>query len=1142
MLNLNTSGRRNSIRSYRDRKLAPTVEAVERRQMLDGAAGYLAGTVYLDSNANGAFDIDDAYLAGAKIDLSILGRSGIVATTTTDANGSYSFANLTPGDYVLTETPPTDLSAVDARVLSRVNPAARASANSINVTVIDPTQVYVKNNGIISDRALGLFDTIYQESQETNTGPLNVDLGTSPGSNNLASNFLTFCLDGLALLSATGGESFRVIPSNIDTLTNGRSATISTEAAGRISFLYNHFGNSSLTNIQGPALQLAIWELIYDQSPDLSFSTGNFQTSGPVDANDQTLFDAVIQQANSYLSLSQGKFENATFLDARTPASTENPEFSQSVIASGSLDFLNKPTPIPPPVSSIAGFVYVDANNDGIKESTEAPIPGTTVTLTGTDNQGNPVTFTAVTDNLGAYSFTNLKAGTYTLTETQPTGFLDGKDTQGTPGTGTVGNDVFTSIILGENVNGTDNNFGELLPPVPVSSIAGFVYVDANNDGIKESTEAPIPGTTVTLTGTDNQGNPVTFTAVTDNLGAYSFTNLKAGTYTLTETQPTGFLDGKDTQGTPGTGTVGNDVFTSIILGENVNGTDNNFGELLPPVPVSSIAGFVYVDANNDGIKESTEAPIPGTTVTLTGTDNQGNPVTFTAVTDNLGAYSFTNLKAGTYTLTETQPTGFLDGKDTQGTPGTGTVGNDVFTSIILGENVNGTDNNFGELLPPVPVSSIAGFVYVDANNDGIKESTEAPIPGTTVTLTGTDNQGNPVTFTAVTDNLGAYSFTNLQAGTYTLTETQPTGFLDGKDTQGTPGTGTAGNDFFRNITLGENVNGTDNNFGELRPASIAGFVYVDANDNGVKETGEAPIPGTTVTLTGTDDLGNSITWTTTTDDNGAYRFDGLRPGIYTINETQPNNFDDGKDSQGTPGNGVTGNDVFTGITLDQGVSGVDNNFGELTQNSNPGQMGNPPRVVSLELFGIHHQQSSVVVKIVGDVDPDQVSNLANYHLIALGKDQRLNTGDDRNIPIRSVSFNPSTGELTIIPAYHLDFHYHYLLQINVPASGTTQSLTYSEVFGRSAMTVWDWHGKIIPAPRMTARQIAADARIKDLAYGQLALRAGSVRHSAAIRTFNVHQGTASMVSRAAAHRAASFQHARLPIMARHTAHRLRVK
>ena len=47
------SARQPQTLPYSRRKLYRTVEMVERRQMLDAATGYLAGTVYFDTTANG---------------------------------------------------------------------------------------------------------------------------------------------------------------------------------------------------------------------------------------------------------------------------------------------------------------------------------------------------------------------------------------------------------------------------------------------------------------------------------------------------------------------------------------------------------------------------------------------------------------------------------------------------------------------------------------------------------------------------------------------------------------------------------------------------------------------------------------------------------------------------------------------------------------------------------------------------------------------------------------------------------------------------------------------------------------------------------------------------------------------------------
>lgn len=579
---------------------------------------------------------------------------------------------------------------------------------------------------------------------------------------------------------------------------------------------------------------------------------------------------------------------------------------------------------IDPLLCSIGGYVYVDGNNNGAFETGlgETGIPLTTVTLSGVNVDGVNVNVSQQTNGAGAYNFTGLRPGTYTITETQPAGYLDGKDTQGTPGNGVTSNDKFAAINLAGGVNGVNNNFGELLP----ASLAGFVYVDANNDGVFQNTELPIPGTMVTLSGVDDLGAPVSALGTTDGTGAYAFTNLRPGTYTINEVQPVAYLDGKDTQGTPGNGSASNDVFAAIALAAGVNGINNNFGELLP----ASLAGFVYVDANNDDVFQNTELPIPGTTVTLLGVDDLGAPVSGSTTTDGTGAYAFTNLRPGSYTITETQPSGYLDGKDTQGTPGNGAASNDVFATIGLAAGVNGVNNNFGELLP----ASLAGFVYVDANNDGVFQGTETPISGATVKLSGVDDLGAPVSASTTTNGTGAYSFPNLRPGTYTITETQPGGYLDGKDTQGTPGNGAASNDVFATIGLAAGVNGVNNNFGELLPASLAGFVYVDANNDGTFQGTESPISGVTVSLKGTDDLGNPVTATTTTNASGAYSFTGLRPGTYTITETQPGAYLDGKDTQGTPGNGTAGNDVFTGIALVAGVNGINNNFGERPKGS----------------------------------------------------------------------------------------------------------------------------------------------------------------------------------------------------------------
>ena len=154
-----------------------------------------------------------------------------------------------------------------------------------------------------------------------------------------------------------------------------------------------------------------------------------------------------------------------------------------------------------------------------------------------------------------------------------------------------------------------------------------------------------------------------------------------------------------------------------------------------------------------------------------------------------------------------------------------------------------------------------------------------------------------------------------LKPGNYTVTQTvQPPGFTDGKESsQGVVIPHQPNIDVIP-VTLDGVNNSAHNDFGKLQPASISGYVYFDANNNGIKDPGETGIPGTTVTLSGTNDQG-PVSQTATTDANGFYQFTNLQPGTYSVQETQPANWLDGKDTAGTLGGTVT-NDLDKPISF----------------------------------------------------------------------------------------------------------------------------------------------------------------------------------------------------------------------------------
>ncbi|CAL1125489.1 unnamed protein product [Cladocopium goreaui] len=152
----------------------------------------------------------------------------------------------------------------------------------------------------------------------------------------------------------------------------------------------------------------------------------------------------------------------------------------------------------------------------------------------------------------------------------------------------------------------------------------------------------------------------------------------------------------------PNPGFGGLDLFTFRVRDNegalsNLATVDIRVGEAI------TISGSVYVDLNDNGFREAGEAGIPNTQVTIRKVDG---PVTFTEVvfTDANGNYSlssssdFTPLPAGVYTITETQPVQFQDGKDTPGfPPPAGPVTNDEFSLITIPSGVNASGYNFGE-------------------------------------------------------------------------------------------------------------------------------------------------------------------------------------------------------------------------------------------------------------------------------------------------------------------------------------------------------------------------------------------------------------------------------------------------------------
>ena len=318
---------------------------------------------------------------------------------------------------------------------------------------------------------------------------------------------------------------------------------------------------------------------------------------------------------------------------------------------------------------------------------------GVSVRLRGTDDLGQTVDQTETTASDGTFTFGNLRPGTYSLTETQPTTpfYFDGLDAAGSLG-GLTGNDAITNIAVTPGQSGSDYRFGELPPADPI----GYVYVDANNNGVRDTGEPPIPGVLITVTGTNDLGQSVLLTDTTDSQGDTSLPICERERTASPKPNPPATVDGQEQNGTPAA-TIGNDYFDGLTLTWGQLAGDYNFGELA----FGRLAGRVYVDTNRSGRSEHGRWESRVSLITLTGQDIGGNPVLLTQTTGPQGEYAFDNLVPGLYRLTETQPTNYLDGTDTVGSLG-GQLLPDAVDQVFLGINDDGVSYDFGEngLLP----------------------------------------------------------------------------------------------------------------------------------------------------------------------------------------------------------------------------------------------------------------------------------------------------------------------------------------------------------------------------------------------------------------------------------------------------------
>lgn len=373
---------------------------------------------------------------------------------------------------------------------------------------------------------------------------------------------------------------------------------------------------------------------------------------------------------------------------------------------------------------------------------------------------------------------------------------------------------------------------GRFMVPFSPADIGGIKWNDFNGNGLRDAGEPGIPGWEIVLIAA---GRSDTLKALTDATGTYLFDDVEHGTYSVFETPQAGWE--QTFPPSPG--------FYEITVAPKDVADTLHFGNWQP----ASIRGNKWHDLNADGERDANEPGLAGFDILLITTTD-----TAATATDATGAYAFTELPPGSYTVAEVVPAGWVQ---------TFPADSVYRVTLASGEIVENAD--FGNWSP----AGIHGVKWHDLNADGVRDNGEPGLPGWEIRLLSASD-----TLVATTDSTGAFQFTDLFPGEYVVAEVLQPGWV-----QSVP----ADTVYRIAITPGELRQDVD--FGNWQPGSIRGMKWEDGDSSGTQNGDEAGFPGWQIWLEGTLAGGVMITDTTTTDSLGRYAFTDLQPGRYRIGE-----------------------------------------------------------------------------------------------------------------------------------------------------------------------------------------------------------------------------------------------------------------
>jgi hypothetical protein len=253
----------------------------------------------------------------------------------------------------------------------------------------------------------------------------------------------------------------------------------------------------------------------------------------------------------------------------------------------------------------------------------------------------------------------------------------DGERVLYTPAANFVGEETFSYTI-------TDGKGGQSTANVTVTVTSVEDPPDAKNDTFDVQRNSMANTFNVLANDTDpDAGDAFTITDVNDD---------------SVEGKIEIAADKKSVSYTPAQGFFGQETFQYTITDSKGNvDTATVTVNVIGPM-IGSLSGFVYIDMDNDAVKDEAERGLAGVRIRLWGKNVDGEAVNREVTTDANGAYRFDDVVAGGYVIEQVQPAEFRDGQESVGTAG-GTAGNTagVDQFFLAYDGKNGVNYNFAE-------------------------------------------------------------------------------------------------------------------------------------------------------------------------------------------------------------------------------------------------------------------------------------------------------------------------------------------------------------------------------------------------------------------------------------------------------------